>query len=232
MQVVRDNLARIRDRIAKAADRAGRKTRDITLVGVSKYVESKQAAELVQAGCHDLGESRPQQLWDKAASTSLQQANVRWHMIGHLQRNKVARTLPVATLLHSVDSRRLLAAIDKAAASIDKRQAVLLEVNCSGDDAKHGFTADGLREILQQLTEFPSVEVRGLMTMASGDRSTATAAVNFAGLRQLREQVSSELPDGVELTELSMGMSGDFEVAIAEGATMVRVGSALWDGVD
>lgn len=230
MQAIRDNLNRIRERIAIAAQRADRPPDEITLVGVSKYVDDTMAAELVRAGCRDLGESRPQQLWHKAASSLLPQSEIRWHMIGHLQRNKVARTLPLATLLHSVDSLRLLRAVNNAAEAIPKCQAVLLEVNCSGDEAKYGFTPDGLRNILPQVVDFPAIEVRGLMTMASGDRTTTTAAANFARLRQLREQLTTELPPGIELTELSMGMSGDFEVAIAEGATMVRVGSALWDG--
>lgn len=232
MQAIRDNLARTRDRMVAAAERAGRDPSEILLVGVSKYVSAALSAELVGAGCVDLGESRPQQLWDKAATAEFEAIDVRWHMIGHLQRNKVARTVPLVSLIHSVDSPRLIKAIDDAAREIGKRQAVLLEVNCSGDAEKHGFTEDEIREFLPQLAEFESVEVQGLMTMAAGSRDLAEAAANFATLRKLREELAPLAPPGVVLAELSMGMTADFEVAIAEGATIVRVGSALWEGVE
>lgn len=229
MQAVHDNLARVRERVATAAERAGRRAEDVTLVGVAKYVSAAATAALVRAGCRDLGESRPQQLWDKAESDELRSLDVRWHMIGHLQRNKVARTVPLVSLVHSVDSPRLMRAIDGSAADCGKRQAVLLEVNTSGDDAKHGFTPGGLKEFVAQLDDYRHVEVRGLMTMAAGDRSLDSAAANFADLRNLRDELAA---GGIDLPELSMGMSGDFEVAIAEGATLVRVGSALWEGVE
>lgn len=229
MQAVSDNLARVRERIAAAAQRSGREAADITLVGVTKYVSAAATAALAGSGCLDLGESRPQQLWEKAASDELQSLGARWHLVGHLQRNKVARTVPLVSLVHSVDSPRLLKAIDATAADCGKPQRVLLEVNTSGDEAKHGFSPDGLEELVATLGDYPHTEVRGLMTMAAGDRRLQSAAANFAALRILREELAS---GGLDLPELSMGMSGDFEVAIAEGATLVRVGSALWEGVE
>lgn len=232
MSIVADNLARVRERIAAAAERAGREASDVKLVGVCKYVSAQVAAELVRAGCADLGESRPQQLWDKAAHTALANMDVRWHMIGHLQRNKVTRTVPIATTIHSVDSPRLLRAIDNTATANDLRPKILLEVNCSGEAEKHGFVPSDLREFASELGDYQAVEVCGLMTMASGDRNLTTAASNFATLRELRDELASTTSSGVELAELSMGMSGDFEIAIAEGATIVRVGSALWEGVE
>jgi PLP dependent protein len=232
LSTVADNLARVRDRMTEAAERAGRPVDSITLVGVSKYVAAAAAAELVEAGCNTLGESRPQQLWDKAADAALRTLDVRWHMVGHLQRNKVARTVPLVAMIHSVDSPRLLRAIDDAAASNHLRTQVLLEVNCSGEAEKHGFTAEGLRALAAELERYASVEVRGLMTMAAGDGNLSTAAANFAALRELRDELAMNLPDGAALPELSMGMSGDFEVAIAEGATIVRIGSMLWEGVE
>ncbi len=231
MPTVADNLAGVRERIARAAERAGRTASQVQLVGVCKYVSAEVAAELVRAGCGDLGESRPQQLWNKAADTAFDGLDVRWHMIGHLQRNKVARTLPMAATIHSVDSPRLLKAINEAAAHQQARPRVLLEINCSGEAEKHGFTPDELREFAGELAEYPAVEICGLMTMAAGDGNLVTAAANFASLRDLRDELAPALPAGVDLAELSMGMSGDFEVAIAEGATIVRVGSALWEGV-
>ncbi|QDU55570.1 YggS family pyridoxal phosphate-dependent enzyme [Aeoliella mucimassa] len=232
MDQVAKNLAEVLERIADAASAAGRDPSEVTLVGVTKYVGAAPAAELAKAGCRYLGENRPQQLWDKADDPAFASLDVDWHMIGHLQRNKVPRTVALSSLIHSVDSERLLAAIDKAAAELGKRQPVLLEVNCSGDSSKHGFTADALKEFVPKLDEFPTVDVLGLMTIASGDRQLSTAADNFRELRTLRDELQQVAPQGVELWELSMGMSGDFEIAIAEGATLVRVGSALWQGVD
>ncbi len=217
MSTIAENVAHVRERIAAAAVRVGRSPDEIRLVGVSKYVSGERSAELVRAGCLELGESRPQQLWDKATDAAFTGLHVRWHMIGHLQRNKVARTLPLAAMIHSVDSPRLLKAIDDAASNQKLRPQVLLEVNCSGEAEKHGFTADGLRELLPQLVRYPAVEIRGLMTMAAGDGNLATAAKNFAALRELQAELRPQLPSGIELPELSMGMSHDFEVAIAEG---------------
>ena len=231
---VADNLAAVRERIAKAAVAAGRSPDEVTLVGVSKYVGAQQAAALVAAGCNDLGESRPQQLWERASELRTGEwgrSEVRWHLIGHLQRNKVARSLPLACCIHGVDSTRLLAALDAEAAKQHLRPRLLLEVNCSGDTEKHGLTPDAMVELASQLGDYRSVEVAGLMTMAARGGDLATAGRNFASLRQLRDQLQPLVPAGIKLQELSMGMTGDFEVAIAEGATMVRVGSALWEGV-
>jgi hypothetical protein len=231
---IADNLRHVRERIARAAEAAGRSASDVTLVGVTKYVGVAQAVELVEAGCTDLGESRPQELWDKSADlaagelASASGRKVNWHLIGHLQRNKLRRTLPLVSLIHSVDSERLLAAIDAewqtlTAASTKPAPLirVLLEVNTSSEAAKHGLAPQEVEPILAAATQFPRVEICGLMTMAALDGGLAVAARNFATLR--------ELADRFQLKQRSMGMSGDFEVAIREGATIVRVGSALWE---
>lgn len=228
--IVRDNVRRVQARIAAAAERCGRSASEITLVGVTKYVDAPTAAALVAAGCFDLGESRPQQLWEKEAAAELAELPVRWHLIGHLQRNKVARTAPIASLIHSVDSTRLLRAINDAATR-EEPADVLLEVNTSGDEQKHGLTPDQARGLVEKLNEFPNCRVRGLMTMAAREGGPDVAQRNFAALRQLRDELQAAAPAGVVLKQLSMGMSGDFEEAIAEGATIVRVGSALWEGV-
>jgi pyridoxal phosphate enzyme (YggS family) len=228
-QIIADNVARVRERIAAAAQAAGRNPGEIRLVAVSKYVDAPLAALLLEAGCADLGESRPQQLWDKAAAPQLHTA--RWHLVGRLQRNKVRRTLPLVELIHSVDSQRLLNEIDQQAASLSLTAHVLLEVNCSGDAAKQGFAADGLRQLAPALGSFPNVRVDGLMTMAALEGSAATAHQNFAALRALHDELAASVPPQVALRELSMGMSGDFEAAIAEGATIVRIGSSLFEGL-
>jgi len=223
------NVARVRERIAVAATGAGRKPDEIKLVAVSKYVDAAIAALLIDAGCHSLGEARPQQLWEKAAAPEL--ASVEWHLIGRLQRNKIRRTLPLVALIHSVDSERLLAAINDEAASLGMTSRVLLEVNCSGDATKQGFAADEVRALLPTLSNYPYLEIAGLMTMAALEGDGGVAHANFAALRTLRDELATAAPPNVNLRELSMGMSGDFEIAVAEGATIVRVGSSLFEGV-
>jgi pyridoxal phosphate enzyme (YggS family) len=219
----------VKDRIAAAVTKAGRQQSDVKLVAVSEYVDATTAALLLDAGCRDLGESRPQELWAKAAAAELVGAS--WHLVGKLQRNKVRRTLPLVTLIHSVDSERLLAEIDEQAHSLHLKPRVLLEVNCSGESAKQGLSADDARRLLLVLSQYPRMHVAGLMTMAALEGGMDVAHKNFAALRELRDSLNREAPAGVELSELSMGMSGDFEAAIAEGATIVRVGSMLFEGL-
>jgi len=232
---IADNLRRVRERIARAAEGAGRSADEITLVGVTKYVGPREAAELAAAGCADLGESRPQELWEKAKALQRAGASsppLRWHLVGHLQRNKVRRTLPLVHMIHSVDSERLLAAINdelgREVASQTSPIKVLLEVNTSGEAAKHGLPPDGVEPLVAAAPQYPRVAVCGLMTMAALEGGPAVAARNFAALRELRDRLKSNAPSGVRLDELSIGMSGDFEVAVGEGATIVRIGSLLW----
>ncbi len=227
---IADNLGRVRQQIADAATRSGRDLSDIALVAVTKYVDVDAVQALLDLGCNDLGESRPQELWRKAEALSA--ANVRWHFIGHLQRNKVRRTLPHVTLLHACDSLRLLDEIDRTAGDSASDVKVLLEVNISGDASKHGFRPAEMPSVIESLSGFKHVQICGLMGMASLTGTIADARREFESLRLLRDSLVKSLPAGVELNELSMGMSGDFEVAIEEGATIVRVGSALFEGLD
>lgn len=226
---IAENVDEVRDRITAAAARCGRTAGEIALVGVTKYVGPAEARALVEAGCTELGESRPQQLWEKA--DALQDLPVRWHMIGHLQRNKVRRTLPLVRMIESADGPRLVAAIDRLAGELAVRVPILLEVNVSGETAKHGFEPDAVEPLLAELAGYRNIEVRGLMCMASLQGGLAAARHDFAALRQLRDRLRENCPEGISLGELSMGMSADYEVAIEEGATIVRVGSALFDGV-
>ena len=229
MSRLADNLARIRTRIADAAARSGRSAEAVTLVAVTKSASVEQAREMAQAGCMDLGEGRPQELWSKAAALS--DLPIRWHLIGHLQRNKVERTLPLVSMIHSVDSLRLLQAIDAAAAALDRTIPILLEVNISGDAAKHGISPSEMPERLAETIGCSRVQIRGLMAMAGLEGDTDQSRRDFCNLRQLQDRLR-DLPGGAELCELSMGMSGDFEAAVEEGATIVRIGSALFEGVE
>lgn len=227
---IADNLAAIHGQIETAAMRSGRAAEAITLVAVTKSAPPDIARRLVEFGATDLGESRPQELWSKAHALST--VEVRWHLIGHLQRNKIRRTLPLLTLMHSVDSRRLLVALDEEARAIDRVAAVLLEVNISGDITKTGLPPEELEDILESATRLPNVAVRGLMGMAGLAGGEEAARRDFSRLRELRDRLAKNAPREISLAELSMGMSGDFEIAIEEGATLVRVGSALFEGIE
>ncbi|MCA9101702.1 MAG: alanine racemase, partial [Planctomycetales bacterium] len=165
---IRDNLAEVRQRIVEAAGRSGRTAGDVRLVAVTKYVDADITRELVRAGCADLGESRPQVLWAKAAELGRDvtaEQHVRWHMIGHLQRNKLRRTLPLITLLHSADSLRLIDEVEQQAAGLARPLDALIEVNVSGDDEKHGFKPEEVQYVVAQLGEYQLVKFRGLMCM-------------------------------------------------------------------
>ncbi len=152
-------------------------------------------------------------------------------MIGHLQRNKVRRTLPLVEMIESADGPRLIAAIDRTAGELSCRMPILLEVNVSGESAKHGFAPAEMEPILQELAGYVNVEVRGLMCMAGLEGGLQVARRDFTALRRLRDRLRENCPDTIALEDLSMGMSGDYEAAIEEGATIVRIGSALFEGV-
>ncbi len=222
-QRLRDNLARVEERIANACARVGRKRADVTLIAVTKKVTPELAALLPELGVRDLGENRPQELWRKAEAIT----GVRWHLIGHLQRNKIERTLPIATWVHSVDSIRLLQALDQQAARpID----ILLECNASGEAAKSGFALTDVGALAPVLAELKQVRVRGLMTMAAL-QEPESCRPTFVTLRQVREQLQTQRTEH-PFDHLSMGMSNDFEIAIEEGATFIRLGTVLFEGID
>ncbi|MCY2965405.1 MAG: YggS family pyridoxal phosphate-dependent enzyme [Planctomycetota bacterium] len=226
---IAENLAAVRQRIAAACGRAGRDPADVTLVAVTKYAQIEWIEALLSVGEIELGENRPQQL---AARAALFPATVHWHLIGPLQRNKANLAVRHAELVHSVDSSRLLPALDTEAASTGRKVRVLLEVNLSGEEQKHGFGKDELEATFDSLHGHPHVSIEGLMTMAAYTDDPEAARPTFRELRLLRDRLQLRCPAGVELRCLSMGMSGDFEPAIEEGATLVRIGSALWEGLE
>jgi hypothetical protein len=223
-----EGLQAVEDRLQSACRRAGRSRRDVTLVAVTKTVSADVAALLPGLGVLDLGESRPQELWRKSAALA-GHPTVRWHLVGHLQRNKIERTLPRVHLIHSVDSERLLAALEAEAARRGQTVPVLLEVNASGEPAKHGFRPEALAGLPAAIERLGHVQVCGLMTMAALEADPQQCRPTFARLRQLRDQLADQVPPPHRLVELSMGMSNDFEVAVEEGATLVRIGSALFE---
>jgi pyridoxal phosphate enzyme (YggS family) len=218
----------VEDRIRAACSRAGRNREEVTLVAVTKSVSPEVATLLPELGQLNLGESRPQELWRKAAALP---STVHWHLIGHLQRNKIERTLPLVSIIHSVDSERLLAALEGEAAKRHASIEVLLEVNASGETSKHGFAPGEIQGLSSTITGLKYVQVRGLMTMAAYEEDPERTRPTFAALRAIRDQLRDEWGPVVRLDHLSMGMSNDFEIAIEEGATLVRVGTALFEGL-
>lgn len=230
-----DNLARVRSNVEEACRVAGRDVTEVQIVGVTKYVGSSAAMVLAEAGLRDLGESRPQELWHKAEGLQRNGVSVRWHFLGHLQRNKIRRTLPAVHLLHSLDSLRLIHALDAEASAGGTAVDALLEVDLTDTPGRTGFRPDELPGALEAIGIAGGLRVRGLMGMASapkeGQRAASTARAEFARLRQEAERLRSSHPAGAALTELSMGMSGDYCEAILEGATLVRIGASLWEGV-
>ncbi len=233
-RLLRDNWLRVIEQVAEACLAAGRQPHSVRIVGVSKYVGPELAWQLAQAGCGLFGENRPQLLWDKVAYFAAQPKQAiptQWHLIGHLQRNKIKRTLPMISLLHSLDSLRLAEAISQEATQLDRVLPVLLEVNVTGDASKTGMAISELEELLGNFEHLPGIKVCGLMAMSSLAADALTAQREFDQVRQLRDQLQTAYGQGLELSELSMGMSGDFPAAIAAGATLVRIGSSLWQGL-
>ena len=221
------NLNAVEERLQAACRRAGRPRGDVTLVAVTKTVSVEVAALLPELGVHDLGENRPQELWRKAAAVP----QVRWHVIGHLQRNKIERTLPLVQMFHSVDSLRLLTALEEEAARQQRAMPVLLEVNASREASKQGFAPEDVPALLPALRPLQFIHVCGLMTMAAPAEDVEQCRPTFASLRELRDRLRREARPPHSFAHLSMGMSDDFEIAVEEGATLVRIGSALFEGL-
>ncbi|WP_435015545.1 YggS family pyridoxal phosphate-dependent enzyme [Tundrisphaera sp. TA3] len=224
---LRANLESVRSRMADASRRAGRDTSSTTLVAVTKKNPAEMIRALAGLGVDVLGENYPQELWEKV--DGLADLDLRWHLIGHLQGNKARKTLPLVRVVHGVDSLKLLRTIDGLAAELADPPAVCLQVNASGEASKHGWGPDALLGDAEAIASVRNVRIAGLMTMAGYGTTNEEARPAFVRLREARDRLREAT--GLPLPDLSMGMSGDFEAAIEEGASMVRVGSALFEGV-
>lgn len=218
---LRTRLEAVEERLRAACARSGRPRGGVTLVAVTKSVTAEVAALLPALGVHDLGENRPQELWRKAELIP----SVRWHLIGHLQRNKIERTLPLVHAFHSVDSIRLLTALDAAGVDTSHSPLVLLEINASREANKQGFAPEEVPDLVPTLAALKRLRVAGLMTMAANEEDPERCRPTFVLLRTLRDRLEQEL--GTPLPHLSMGMTNDYEVAVEEGATLLRIGTAL-----
>lgn len=239
-----DNLKRVRERIAAACGRCRRRPEDVRLIAVTKTIEVDVIRASIELGLLDLGESRVQELVKRAGmvhehlirrrmvepeSTPL---DPRWHMVGHLQRNKVRAVLPWVDFIHSIDSLRLAEEVSTEAVRLNRAVPVMLEVNVSGEKSKYGMAVGAASHFVSQLGGLPGLKIVGLMTMAPLEEDPQSARPHFARLHEVFEDIRGEGIAGPEFCELSMGMSHDFEAAIEEGSTMIRVGTALFEGLE
>lgn len=223
MSAIAERYRAVRERIADAADVVGRTPDEIELVTVSKTVGPSEIEAAIAAGMRDFGENRAQEFYSKQSLFP----EVRWHFVGTLQSRKAKWVVGKAELIHSVDRVKLLRVIDELAAERDLVQRVLLQVNVSGEEAKHGFEPGDVEGILREMHQYPHVSVEGLMTMAPLGPAEGARPV-FRGLADLFASLHGMRFTGVDMQELSMGMTNDFQVAIEEGSTMVRVGRAIF----
>ena len=240
MTKIAEKIKRVQDTVASACARAGREPDDIKLVIVTKSADIEAVKTVVQLGFNHLGENRVQQL--KKVSGQLADfieqekdnadlpQTIHWHMIGHLQRNKVRQVLPVTSLVHSVDTLRLAEEINTAAAKLDLCPRVLLQVNVSHEPQKYGVPVGAATHLAEQIETLPNLQLIGLMTMAPLTRDKDVIRASFIRARELFNEMRGEKIVGRQFTELSMGMSSDYEIAIEEGATILRIGSAIFAG--
>ncbi len=223
---IAENIARVQERIAAACRRAGRRTRDVKLVAVTKTVPPDRIRQAYEAGLRDFGENRVQEA--AAKRPALSDLTVTWHLIGHLQSNKARPARELFHWVHSVDSMRLAERLHQAAVCSGDRLPVLLEVNLGGEATKSGVGENEVIPLVEQIAPLETLEVRGLMVIPPFFEDPEHARPFFQRLRQLAREVEARGVPNVSMQELSMGMSHDFEVAIEEGATIVRVGTAIF----
>ena len=224
--MVKENLKEVEERVQAACRRAGRSRDEVLLIAVSKTKPVEMIREIMETGTVDFGENKVQEMCDKIETIK---EPLHWHLIGHLQRNKVKYIVDKAYLIHSVDSLRLAEEIQKEA--VKKQVAkvpVLIEVNMAQEASKNGICADETEALVREIAKLPNLQIKGLMTIAPFVDDPEENRIHFKAMRELRDHLQALQLPGVEMNELSMGMTNDFEVAIEEGATMVRVGTAIF----
>ena len=225
MNTIRDHLTEVRENIRKACERAGRSLEEVTLIAVSKTKPLFMLEEAYEAGARDFGENKVQEILEKAPKMP---EDARFHMIGHLQRNKVKQVLPHAVLIHSVDSLRLAEQIDQEAEKLGITANILLEVNVAKEESKFGMMPEEVPELTEQIAALPHLRIQGLMTIAPFVDDPEKNRPVFQKLYQLSVDIKKKNIDNVSMSVLSMGMTGDYQVAVEEGATMIRVGTGIF----
>jgi pyridoxal phosphate enzyme (YggS family) len=225
--VVATRIEQVRERIAAAAARAGRDPAEITLVGASKTVDPERIAAAVAAGLRDVGENYVQEAQEKFAHPALRSADLRWHLIGHLQSNKARSAVGLFAIIQTVDSPRLASILARHAVAMDRQLGVLLEVDYTGLPTRSGCRPEALPATVEALLGAASLQVEGLMTVPAPGLAPAETRAVYRQLRCLRDDLAARYPS-LAWQQLSMGMTEDFELAIEEGATMVRIGRAIF----
>lgn len=223
--MIKENLAEVEARISGACRRAGRDRSEVTLISVSKTKPVEMLQEAYDAGSRDFGENKPQEIKEKYPQLP---ADIRWHMIGHLQRNKIKYIIDKVCMIHSVDSLRLAGAIDEEAKKHGIVMPVLIEVNVAEEESKFGVHLDEAESLIRQINKLSNIQVQGLMTIAPFTENAEDNRIYFRKLRNLYVDIKDKNIDNVNMCNLSMGMTGDYEVAVEEGATMVRVGTGIF----
>lgn len=223
--MITENLEQVRKNIQDACRSVGRDPEEVTLIAVSKTKPVELLQEAYQAGARDFGENKVQEIMDKYPPLP---SDIRWHMIGHLQRNKVKYIVGKAAMIHSVDSLRLAQTIEQEAAKHDVQVPILLEVNVAEEDSKFGLKMDEVLPLIEAIAEFPHIRVCGLMTIAPYVENAEENRMFFRQLKKLSVDIAAKNINNVSMSVLSMGMTGDYQVAVQEGATMVRVGTGIF----
>ena len=223
--MVTENLKQVEERIRRACERAGRKRKDVTLIAVSKTKPVEMMREAMESGIVTFGENKVQEIVNKQKILT---EPLQWHMIGHLQRNKVRSLAGRVVRIHSVDSLRLAEQIQSDFARLGETADILIEVNVAGEESKYGFRPEETEEAVRKMALLPNVRIRGLMTIAPYVEDPEENRVHFRNLRKLLVDINSKNIDNISMDELSMGMTGDYETAIEEGATWIRVGTGIF----
>jgi len=222
---IRENVQFVRKKIAEACLRSGRDPEEVDLVAVTKTVDVEQINEAIEAGIRVVGENRVQEAWRKFQEVG---KGVQWHIVGHLQTNKVKRVLQFADMIHSVDSVYLAREIQTQAEKLDRTVEILIQVNTSGEESKFGLEPEVTIGAIEEISAFSNLEIKGLMTIGAFLPNPEDVRPWFKLLRDLKGRVNEQEIAGVEIGALSMGMTNDYEVAIEEGSTMVRIGTAIF----
>ncbi|MCD8324808.1 MAG: YggS family pyridoxal phosphate-dependent enzyme [Clostridiales bacterium] len=223
--MVKENLLDVENRIKAACERAGRERSEVTLIAVSKTKPVSMLQEAYEAGIREFGENKVQEMMDKYDEMP---SDIHWHMIGHLQRNKVKYLMGKAALIHSVDSLRLAQEISAQSVRHNVETDILIEVNIAGEESKFGISADETIRLVTEAAKLPNIHIQGLMTIAPFVEDPEENRIYFRKIRELSVDIADKKLDNVCMSILSMGMTGDYEVAIEEGATMVRVGTGIF----
>lgn len=223
--MIQENIKLVEENIKKACEKVGRDVNEVTLIAVSKTKPYTAIEEALPTGVKDYGENKVQELCDKY---EILPKDIKWHMIGHLQRNKVKYLVGKASLIHSVDSIRLAEQIEKEYAKADEIANILIEVNMAQEESKFGITSQETEELIREIAKLPHVRIQGLMTIAPFTDNPETNRVYFKNMKKLSVDINNKNIDNVNMNVLSMGMTGDYQVAVEEGATMVRVGTGIF----